>query len=161
MRKKKLCLHGKTRSDCMTCCNASICPHKRSRYDCRKCGGTSLCAHDKRRHSCWECSPLTRIQGLLSASKSSAKTRGYKPPHITAQEYLNLLRSSKVCAACGEPLNADSRRPHLHHNHDTGEVLGFVHSFCNNAEGYLRKIRPKALKQYMLTLFPEIFEKTA
>jgi len=42
------------------------------------------------------------------------------------------------CVLCGEPLKWEfglGKTPHLHHHHDTGEIIGFAHTVCNpNAE---------------------------
>jgi hypothetical protein len=38
------------------------------------------------------------------------------------------------CERCGEPLVWEfglGKTPHLHHNHETGEPIGFTHPVCN------------------------------
>lgn len=53
----------------------------------------------------------------------------------------DLIRSmmDKPCYICDSPLDWDEhlksgRAPALHHDHDTGEAYGFVHSHCNRRE---------------------------
>jgi hypothetical protein len=38
------------------------------------------------------------------------------------------------CERCGEALKWEfgvGKTPHLHHNHETGEIYGFTHPVCN------------------------------
>ena len=44
-------------------------------------------------------------------------------------------RQAGMCAFCGLPLNYDSNRMHLDHNHKTGKKRGLVHAQCNLAIG--------------------------
>jgi Recombination endonuclease VII len=46
------------------------------------------------------------------------------------------MQRSKQCALCGDDLDWQaSEYPNLHHNHETGKVIGFVHLRCNMIEG--------------------------
>ena len=44
-------------------------------------------------------------------------------------------RQAGLCAFCGLPLEANSNRTHLDHNHVTGRKRGLVHAQCNQAIG--------------------------
>lgn len=78
---------------------------------------------------------VCRVTRILNSSKHNAKRRGYKAiskniDHLVIRE----MMKSNRCETCGEPLKwAFSRgeTPHLHHDHKTGEILGFSHSICN------------------------------
>lgn len=79
----------------------------------------------------WYC----RVASILRASVQSAKREGYKAisiqtPHAIIRKMMGLI----TCWRCGEPLIWEfgrSKTPHLHHNHKTGEPLGFTHGRCN------------------------------
>ena len=79
---------------------------------------------------------VCRVSSILHGSQQAAKKWGYKPipldtPHALVRELM--LKSS--CECCGEPLlwavTLGARQPHLHHNHETGEIYGFTHPVCN------------------------------
>jgi hypothetical protein len=44
-------------------------------------------------------------------------------------------RQAGLCAFCGLPLEANSQRIHLDHNHATGVDRGLVHAQCNQMIG--------------------------
>ena len=44
-------------------------------------------------------------------------------------------RQAGLCAFCGLPLDANSNRTHLDHNHETGRERGLVHAQCNHMIG--------------------------
>jgi hypothetical protein len=61
---------------------------------------------------------------------------GYAPPIITPEELVQLRQETQVCALCPESLDWSGEKPPcLHHNHETGKVIGFVHPRCNIIEG--------------------------
>jgi len=71
-------------------------------------------------------------------------------------------RGSRRCAFGGKPLDWKTQNkgiyPSLHHNHDTGEVLGYIHNICNRLEGALRKyIGVDNLHIFLINMFPEVF----
>lgn len=174
---RDLCKHGKQKHVCIRCKGASVCRHKRIRNTCKKCLGTSFCehkrlrtscrdckgsarcvAHNRIRSTCKDCSPLNWAKRLLWAANKKAKIKGYKPPNISPEELLLLRARSKHCEGCGDPLLMDGYPvPHLHHHHDTGEVVGFVHASCNHIEGHLRKLPLCARRLILRTFFPEVF----
>jgi hypothetical protein len=44
------------------------------------------------------------------------------------------MMEASVCERCKKPLLWDTnakKLPHLHHNHETGEIYGFTHPRCN------------------------------
>lgn len=110
------------------------CVHRRALTRCRECGGGSICEHVQRRSRCWICNPLGWARQILSGFRQKKGTL----PDITAEELVSLRQQSTHCG-CGKPLNWDGMiTPHLHHNHQTGFVYGYVHSHCNLIEGWLK-----------------------
>lgn len=89
--------------------------------------------------------------------KKTAKRRGYVPPDITPEQYLRLERKSKKCFGCNGALD-ETKTSHLHHNHATGEVYGFCHSLCNQAEGMLSKMKFEEKVNFLSVFFPEVFK---
>lgn len=87
--------------------------------------------HIEKGQSVWIC----RVTGILLHSARSAKISGYKPvdrdiPHSVIRR----LMDEPNCERCGLPLRWEfgpAKTPHLHHNHETGEVCGFTHPKCN------------------------------
>ena len=59
--------------------------------------------------------------------------------------------SCVVCEGCKGPLNWSGARhnPHLHHNHETGEVYGYAHGRCNQVEEFISPLvaRVKELEE--------------
>jgi hypothetical protein len=76
---------------------------------------------------------ICRIFSILRSAEYEAKKRGYKPISSTHAEIRELMKSNK-CWLCGNKLIWNFGRgqtPHLHHDHETGEILGFTHPRCN------------------------------
>jgi hypothetical protein len=79
----------------------------------------------------WSC----RVSNLLANQRNSAEERGYRGadadiPHSVIRKMMR----EKNCVLCGEPLVWKlkiGQTPHLHHDHETGEQIGFSHSKCN------------------------------
>jgi hypothetical protein len=80
----------------------------------------------------WWC----RVSHILSQSRNEArrwKHRAISPdtPHWIIRQ----LMLQTHCERCGQPLSwrqfGNGRTPHLHHNHETGEIYGFTHPVCN------------------------------
>lgn len=83
-----------------------------------------------------------RVSSILSGSQATAKRDGYTPiPLNTPHTVIRNMMADPNCERCGKPLfwsiTLGSRPPHLHHNHETGEIYGFTHPKCN----------PQALEQ--------------
>jgi hypothetical protein len=77
----------------------------------------------------WVC----RILGILRSAQYESRRRGYKPIISTHAEIRELMKSNK-CWLCGNRLTWNLGRgqtPHLHHDHETGEIHGFTHPRCN------------------------------
>jgi hypothetical protein len=92
---------------------------------------------------------------LLATAKRVAKQNKYKSPDATADE-LEILwkRQGGLCAFCEAPLNlAKTNTIHLEHNHETGQVRGFVHAACNFIEGQVKNFTPQRLKQLIVALY--------
>jgi hypothetical protein len=101
------------------------------------------------------CDPLGAAKRRLAVCKGDARRGGYVPPRITAEELLKLKNESLICVGCEDPLDWDNY-PHLHHDHRTGEVLGFCHPMCNQAEGMLGKMTSEGRKAFIKNFFPEV-----
>jgi hypothetical protein len=156
---KNICEHKKLRYHCKECKGDGICKHGKHRQICVLCKGSNICKHNKQSRGCKECYPLRWAVGRLAVSKADARRRNRALPKITAIELLSLIDVSKVCIGCGGLLDWDlSSSPHMHHNHVTGVVLGFCHSYCNQAEGMLSKMTVEERKTYIRNFFPEVFE---
>lgn len=78
---------------------------------------------------------VCRVSKILSFSSIAAKNRGYVPiPRNTPHLIIRKMMDEPNCERCGEPLKWEfgiGKTPHLHHNHETGEIYGFTHSICN------------------------------
>jgi hypothetical protein len=80
----------------------------------------------------WSC----RISGILSASVKVSRRDSYTPiSRDTPHHVIRKLMDVKECWRCKQKLGwlsfSRSTTPHLHHNHETGEVYGFTHGWCN------------------------------
>ena len=59
----------------------------------------------------------------------------------------------KLCWRCRKPMHWENlgkgKTPHLHHNHETGEIYGFTHSRCNPSalEEEIRELRKEIIKK--------------
>jgi hypothetical protein len=78
---------------------------------------------------------ICRASRILVGNQAEAKEQGYKPIDINTPHAIirNLMRVEK-CVLCGALLKWElgpGKTPHLHHDHDSGEMLGFAHSRCN------------------------------
>jgi hypothetical protein len=142
------CQHEKRRNQCRecgTCAGSEICEHGIRQYVCRQCSGAGLCEHG-RRSQCWLCDPLGWASHCINRAKSDAKSRKHLAPKIAAEELVELRRRSDVCCFCEQALSwADSKNsPHLHHDHETGEVFGYAHPVCNKFEGQVMSLGVQA-----------------
>lgn len=132
----QICEHSRRRTQCKECGGSEICAHNRMRNACVECDGSQVCDHKRIKYQCWLCSPARYAKEILRLGARTAKKRGYAPPDITPEKLVKLLSMSKRCALCSGLLNWTGKRPALlHHNHETGRVIGFVHSRCNKLEG--------------------------
>lgn len=79
----------------------------------------------------WYC----RVAAILRGSVDGAKKGGYKPINAqTPHASIRKMMEATTCWRCNEDLVwklGRSTTPHLHHNHETGEALGFTHNHCN------------------------------
>jgi hypothetical protein len=75
-----------------------------------------------------------RVAGTLAKGTVEAQKRGFKfnadVPHSVIREMME-----KDCWRCHGALDwsvmSNGTTPHLHHNHESGEILGFTHPNCN------------------------------
>jgi hypothetical protein len=78
---------------------------------------------------------ICRASNIIRNSQQLAKIRNYNPidpntPHSVIRAFMD----DPLCERCKQPLNWEFKRgktPHLHHDHETGEIYGFTHSQCN------------------------------
>lgn len=100
-----------------------------------------------------------RAGALLSTSKHVARRNGYKPINqMTPHSAIRRAMDSDVCVLCGATLQWKfglGKTPHLHHDHETGELIGFAHPTCNMPEA---KTRMKQLLQENIKLRRRILE---
>lgn len=80
----------------------------------------------------WGC----RITYILMSSRLNAKQSGGYAfiPSDTPHSVIRKMMEDPNCERCGQSLKWEFGRgktPHLHHDHDTGEIYGFTHSVCN------------------------------
>jgi len=79
----------------------------------------------------WTC----RVRVILDSIRCAARKRNYQPINPnTSHSVIRQLMQEKNCVLCGEPLDWELGRgttPHLHHDHETGEIYGFAHPKCN------------------------------
>jgi hypothetical protein len=76
-----------------------------------------------------------RVASIINGSRASAAKYGFTSialdtPHIVIRKMMD----DPICERCGEPLTWEigfGKTPHLHHNHETGEIYGFTHPVCN------------------------------
>jgi Recombination endonuclease VII len=87
----------------------------------------------------WGC----RVTSILLSGIKRARQFKFKPISLdTPHTIIRDLMKNKICIMCKVKLSWDKRSlgpgktPHLHHDHDTGKILGFTHPVCN----------PRALK---------------
>lgn len=155
---KNYCVHDRWHYSCTKCKGKGVCEHNKPKSICVDCKGAGICEHNLQRRGCRVCDPLACAKRVLLCAKRTAKDRNHKAPKISPQEYLLLKEKSANCFACASPLDwTSSIRPHLHHSHETGEVFGFCHGICNQAEGMLSNMSLSERRNFLLKLFPEVF----
>jgi hypothetical protein len=78
---------------------------------------------------------ICRVSQILNNSQGASKRDGYQPiPLDTPHSIVRKMMAEPNCERCGEPLSWEfglGKTPHLHHDHETGEPLGFTHPVCN------------------------------
>jgi hypothetical protein len=154
--KNSLCKHKRRRNSCKECRGSQICVHNRLRSSCIPCKGGGVCAHEKQRSVCRSCNVLGWAKKIVRVSKQNAKRFGYTAPNTTAEKIVEMVALSLVCCGCGALLNWNKESPCLHHNHETGDVIGFTHRFCNTVEGFLIKLGARKVIRIIENLFPAI-----
>src|SRR5271156_3516059 len=83
------------------------------------------------RHGSWSC----RVLSILNSSQKLARDFGYAPidPN-TSHSVIRKLMEEPNCERCQQPLSWElgaGKTPHLHHDHESGEIFGFTHPRCN------------------------------
>jgi hypothetical protein len=76
-----------------------------------------------------------RVAHILKSSNRKARERHHKPVSAdTAHSVIRAMMANPNCERCGQRLVWEfgvNKTPHLHHNHETGQPLGFTHPHCN------------------------------
>jgi hypothetical protein len=152
---KGLCEHDVRRSRCVKCKGGNICEHKSRKDRCKKCNGREICEHRKMRWCCRICSPRGWANVNLDVAVKKAKSLGYAPPKIGVEEYVKMMKSSKRCGLCDGLLDWN-RSPHLHHNHVSGQVIGFCHAACNTVEGWFKKMSDVDIINFIIISRPSV-----
>jgi Recombination endonuclease VII len=120
------------------------CEHNKFKWNCDECGGQKRCElHGRVARTCRICHPEWWAVRILSRQKRDARAGNYTPAKATPKQLLELLRNTPNCCGCGAPLDyraSGFEAPCLHHDHTTGEVIGFAHRECNALEGQLKKL---------------------
>lgn len=145
------CLHKTRRYLCDLCNGRGICIHKRQKQHCKDCGTMVYCEHKKSRNHCFICAPYLWASSILRSARKSAKQRRYEPPNISVDDLVSLYYEAEICWLCGGSLDLTS--PHLHHDHKTGQVHGFTHQLCNQAEGMLTRLTQKEREHFIRIVF--------
>ena len=84
---------------------------------------------------------------LLSFAKCRCRGKNIKSPDTTPEELVKMWADQdKLCAACKEPLLL--LESCMDHNHETGEVRGFIHHKCNLVEGYTKDLSDDAFENW-------------
>jgi hypothetical protein len=97
----------------------------------------------------WATKTLLRI-------KSQSERGGYAAPKISVEDLVDLRSRSQYCVLTDRLLVWSGKRlPSLHHNHDTGEVIGFVCSIANRIEGMLSRFSKRERAIFFRRAFPK------
>lgn len=108
---------------------------------------------------------MCRISMILSNSLKTSARGNYAPiSSKTPHPGIRRLMRNPVCVRCNGPLKWDcfsrATTPHLHHNHETGEIYGFTHPHCNpralEQENDRLREQIKQLKQYFRTIYKDL-----
>lgn len=104
---------------------------------------------------------LGRMKRLFSVAYRHCIERGQSPPHTFPEEMVKQWELQKgVCVACGESgLTLAKYGSAFDHNHDTGECRGFVHYYCNHAEGNLKDLSDEAFLHFVKWMRPHLFKE--
>jgi NAD-dependent SIR2 family protein deacetylase len=99
---------------------------------------------------------VCRISTILKASKASARKRGHTAiPINTSHTAIRELMNNRKCERCARAMSWTIgdvlTTPHLHHDHETGEIYGFTHPKCN----------PLAMQREIIRLKKLLKEKVA
>ena len=82
---------------------------------------------------------LGRFKRLLNHHRSDLRKKGVALPNITPEELVEMWnKQAGRCAVTGRPITLLGRNTNLDHNHETGEVRGFVLHGVNAAEGRIK-----------------------
>jgi hypothetical protein len=108
------------------------CAHSKSKY-CRECG-LGICSHGIEKKICRHCNALGWAKKIILRTGIKAEREGYRGMDISPEALVLLAENSTHCVLCKKALDWSRRTP-LHHNHETGKVIGFTHTKCNLAEG--------------------------
>lgn len=102
---------------------------------------------------------LSRMRCLWGTARTNLKGRlpDYKIPNTTPEKMLeDWIAQEGKCAACGgklpdlfDGLTNTRRKVCFDHDHNTGEPRGFIHHYCNTAEGMITKMSDAERMNFM------------
>lgn len=101
---------------------------------------------------------VTRMKYLISAAAKNALKGGYKPYLISPEEMVQQWEQQLgKCLACGQSL--DLFKAAYHHDHETGEGFGFLHQWCNCAEGRIKVMSNEEFSNFIRYVRPDFVEE--
>jgi hypothetical protein len=96
---------------------------------------------------------LTVARRMLNSARTLAKARGFKPPRITAARLAEMLSSELFVCWMTDRILA---KPHLDHDHSTGEVRGFADGSANRIEGLMLNFSDLEISKLVLRTRPHV-----
>ena len=102
------------------------------------------CKHGKFRQCCYTCDPVGTRKRQATIIK---RTYG-----LSKKQYLALFeKQNNQCPGCLCEITPYTRKSHVDHDHETGEVRGILCMGCNSGLGYLKDDvkRLERLTQYL------------
>src|SRR5208282_2964797 len=108
-------------------------------YLCRKCGETNSAEfYGIQRGECKSCTRARTSRYQTGNSTFNRKRHLRRAYGITPERYDEMLAAQHgLCALCGKP--PDGEKLMVDHNHETDEVRGLIHRFCNSLLGFARE----------------------
>jgi hypothetical protein len=93
---------------------------------------------------------LGRMRCLIRQSKYDAALRHHLPVDISPEDAVqSWIEQNNKCKACTRVFCNNAA---LDHDHKTGRFRGFIHSYCNRAEGLLKHLNDQELENFILYL---------
>jgi hypothetical protein len=106
---------------------------------------------DGLRTICKQCYREKRKTSKREVSESERKCNLMKRYGLSIDDYDNMMKEQEgKCGCCKEEFNREEYRGiHIHHDHESGQVIGIWCKNCNMAEGFIKTLdRAKSLYDY-------------